>query len=108
MIFVRASRQRLSKTEAIGLAPPYLAAYHEALTRYLRTDPIYRRLPQDAPPLWQEIFLTFPGEFGLPPLPTNEAICRQVVAHGKKMRLELAPPPRDWPLAQPPMYLHLK
>jgi len=108
MSFVRASRQRLSIREAFGLQASYLAAYHEALARFLRADPTYRRLPHGTLLLWQEAFLTFPGEFGLPPLPIDEAICRQVVAHGKQMRLELASPPSDWPLAQLPMYLHLK
>ena len=96
---------RLTSAQALGLTAPQLRRYHLAVLDFLSSDPHYRIGFVSHSLLWQEVLLVFPGEQGLPPLPVNDAVCRQVVSAGQHLRLESRTAPAEWPLSDMPMYL---
>ena len=99
---------RLTIAEALSLRALQFRRYHLAVVHFLSSDPNYRKGFLCHSFLWQEVFLVFPGEPGLPPLPVHPAVCRQVVAAGPHLRLESRTAPPDWPLSELPMYLVLQ
>ena len=108
LAFVSDSAGRMTSAEALGLSTAQLRKYHLAVVHFLSSDPSYRKGFVGHSFLWQEVLLVFPGEPGLPPLPVNAAVCRQVVSAGQHLRLESRTAPPDWPLSDLPMYLVLR
>ena len=105
LAFVSDDTSRMTSAQALCLTNAQLRRYHLAVVDFLSSDPHYRRDFVSHSLLWQEVFLVFPGEQGLPPLPVNDAVCRQLVSAGQHLRLESRTAPPEWPLSDMPMYL---
>ena len=103
--FVSEATCRMTPAQALSLTAAQLRRYHLAVVHFLSSDPRYRRSFVSHSLLWQEVLLVFPGEHGLPPLPVNDAVCRQLVSAGQHLRLESRTAPSEWPLSDLPMYL---
>ena len=105
MAFVSDATCRMTSAQALSLTAAQLRSYHLAVVHFLSSDPHYRKGFVGHSLLWQEVLLVFPGEQGLPPLPVNDAVCRQIVSAGQHLRLESRAAPSEWPLSDLPMYL---
>ena len=103
--FVSDDTCRMTSAQALCLTAGQLRRYHLAVVDCLSSDPHYRKDFVSHSLLWQEALLVFPGEQGLPPLPVNDAVCRQLVSAGQHLRLESRTAPAEWPLSDMPMYL---